>query len=258
MYRDYKPQKSASWGKVAKWYDSLLEKEQNTYQKYLILPNLLRLLDIKKRETILDLACGQGFFTREFSKLGARVAGSDISKELIDIAKKYGPSTVSYYVSPAETMPFMSGSSIDKIVMILAIQNIENFHGVIKECGRILKRKGKIYAVLNHPAFRIPKVSSWGWDDSQKIQYRRIDSYLTESRAKIQMHPGSKHNEITWSYHRPLQYYSKALFKNNFCISRIEEWNSHKKSEEGPRSEAEDKARREIPLFMFIEAIKQS
>ena len=67
-----KPKKT-SWGKVAEWYSDILEKEEGTYQKDLILPNLLRLTDIKKNETVLDLACGQGFFSREFIKLGAKV-----------------------------------------------------------------------------------------------------------------------------------------------------------------------------------------
>ena len=33
-----------SWGKVAKWYDDLLEKGSDTYQEQLIKPNLLRIL----------------------------------------------------------------------------------------------------------------------------------------------------------------------------------------------------------------------
>ncbi|MEK7534332.1 MAG: class I SAM-dependent methyltransferase [Patescibacteria group bacterium] len=245
--------KKTSWGDFAGWYNDLIEKEKNTYQKELILPNLLRLLAIKKNDVILDIACGQGFFPREFAKLGAKIIGVDISQELIDIAKKKS-SSITYYVSLAENMPFLTGSSIDKITIILSIQNIENANDVFKECNRVLNSQGQMYLILNHPAFRIPKETSWGWDGKRKIQYRRIDSYLSESKAKIQMHPGSSPNEFSWSFHRPMQFYSKALLKNNFCISRIEEWNSHKKSEPGPRAIAEDRARREIPLFLFIEA----
>jgi len=61
--------KDTSWGKVADWYDELLEEKTGTYQTEVILPNILRLLDLKKGETILDLACGQGFFSREFRSL---------------------------------------------------------------------------------------------------------------------------------------------------------------------------------------------
>lgn len=248
--------KNTSWGSFAGWYNDLVEKEKYSYQRELILPNLLRLTNIKKGQLILDIACGQGFFAREFYKAGAKVIAVDISEELINIAKKQSASSVTYYVSSAENMPFLANASIDKITIILAIQNIENVNDVFKECSRVLMPKGKMYLVLNHPVFRIPKESSWGWDEKRKIQYRRIDSYLSESRAKIQMHPSQNPNEFTWSFHRPLQFYSKTLSKNNFCISRIEEWNSHKKSELGPRALAEDRARKEIPLFLFIEANK--
>lgn len=247
--------KSTSWGKVANWYNKLLESEEGTYQKTLILPNLLRLLEIKKGETILDLACGQGFFARAFEKEGAKVIGVDISNELIVIAKKHSSQSIEYHVASAENLNFVKNKSANKITLILALQNIENIHEVLRECSRVLKQDGRLFIVLNHPSFRIPKQSSWGWDEKQKIQYRRIDSYLSESKAKIQMHPGDNPKKITWSFHRPLQFYFKLLNKYGFCVSRLEEWNSNKISERGPRSQAEDKARKEIPMFLFIESV---
>jgi hypothetical protein len=38
----------------------------------------------------------------------------------------------------------------------------------------------------------------------------------------------------------------------------MEEWESHKKSQPGPRAKAEDQARKEIPLFLYLEAVKQA
>ena len=259
-----------SWGKVANWYDNLLEKEARTYQKTLILPNLLRLLQIKKGEAVLDLACGQGFFARAFESAGAKVIGVDISKELIELAKKHRNNLamkqfnnhispeIEYHVAPAENLNFLKNKSIDKITLILALQNIEGVQAVLKECSRVLKNHGKLFIVLNHPSFRIPKQSSWGWDEAKKIQYRRIDNYLSESKIKIQMHPGDKPKEVTWSFHQPLQFYFKMLNKYGFCVSRLEEWNSNKISEPGSRSQAEDKARKEIPMFLFIESVMMS
>lgn len=253
-----------SWGKVANWYDSLVENE-DSYQRRLILPNLLRLIDLKKGDVILDLACGQGFFAREFVKLGAKVIGVDVSNELIAIAKKY-PSNltikqfnnreVEYHVSEANNLSFLHAGFVDKVLIVLSLQNIDNVNEVIREASRVLKHRGKLFIVLNHPAFRIPKDSSWGWDDTKKIQYRRLDSYLSEAKETIQMHPGEKPWEKTISFHRSLQYYFKLLTKNGLLISRLEEWNSHKTSEEGPKKAAEDRARHEFPLFLLLEAIK--
>ena len=87
-----------SWGNVAGWYDELLEQSagagHDTYQSALILPNLIRVLAPRSGETILDIACGQGFFSREIAKAAAahdakhdfKVVACDIAKELIDLA----------------------------------------------------------------------------------------------------------------------------------------------------------------------------
>ncbi|MEI6297088.1 MAG: class I SAM-dependent methyltransferase [bacterium] len=249
---------STSWGKVAGWYDEVVE-EKGSYQRDVVLPNLLRIMDIKGGEKILDLACGQGFFSGEFLAKGADVVASDISEELIFIAKNNSKNNgIKFFVSPADNIKFLEEKSVDKIAVVLAIQNIENIGGVLKECSRVLKDGGKIYFVLNHPAFRIPKESSWGYDEEENIQYRRMDAYLSESRIKIDMNPGERNapKNFTISFHRPLQLYSKVLRNNGFCINTIEEWVSDKKSQSGPRQKAEDKARKEFPMFMIIEAIK--
>lgn len=250
---------NTSWGKVAGWYDNLLSME-GTYQKDVILPNLLRLLEIKKGEKVLDIACGQGFFSREIAKLGGEVTGADIAPELINFAKEKAGPNENYLVIPGDRLAEnITANNFDKAIIILAIQNIENLNGVLMQASRALKKDGKLFLVLNHPAFRNPKKADWGFDEKNKIQYRRVDEYLSESKIEIDMNPGEKDNskkEKTVSFHRPLQVYAKALVKNGFLIGRIEEWNSHKQSEDGPRQKAEDKARKEIPLFMMIEVIK--
>ena len=115
-----------------------------------------------------------------------------------------------------------------------------------------------MYLVLNHPSFRIPKESSWGYDDEKDIQFRMVDKYLTESKIDIDMNPGeTKNKKMTVSFHRPLQYYFKLLKNNGFCVGSLEEWISNKTSEVGPKKRAEDKSRKEFPLFMALECIKK-
>ena len=163
-----------------------------------------------------------------------------------------------FFAAPATD--FLSGEKkFDVVISILAIQNIENISKVFKEVSRVLEKNGKFIIVLNHPAFRIPKKSSWNFDETNKVQYRRVDEYLSESRAEIEMNPGREsadEAEKTISFHRPLQTYSKILANSGFAISRIEEWISHKESQIGPRKIFEDRSRHEIPLFMCLECVK--
>ncbi|MBI5817034.1 MAG: class I SAM-dependent methyltransferase [Candidatus Yonathbacteria bacterium] len=248
--------KKTSWGHVSGWYDELIERGEDTYQKKVILPNLLRLMEVKKGETVLDLACGQGFFSRELEKQGAQVIGVDISKELIALARAHSPKSIRFEVSSVDDLSFLQNNSFDAAVIVLAIQNIENIDGMLKECSRVLKQNGRFFIVMNHPVFRVPKESSWGWDEKLKIQYRRVDKYLSEVVAKIVMNPGARTSVHTISFHRSLQFYFKKFSKNGFAVTRLEEWISHRKSEKGPRAIAEDHARKEIPLFLCLEIKK--
>ena len=245
--------KDTSWNSVASWYDELL-KGDDSYQAKVILPNLLRVLDLKKGEQVYDLACGQGYFANVFAHMGANVVASDLSKNLIETAKKNSKEKVSFYITPAHKAQFLKDNSIDTIVVVLAIQNIENVGEVFAECKRVLKKDGRMILVMNHPVFRIPQGSDWVFNDG--VQSRIVSQYLSPSKIFIDMTPGEKNPKKkikTVSFHRSLQDYTKLFSKTGFAITRLEEWISHKQSGVGPRQIAEDKARKEIPMFMCLE-----
>jgi ubiquinone/menaquinone biosynthesis C-methylase UbiE len=265
------------WGNVAQWYHETVE-DRASYQKDLIMPNLMRLMEIQKGQTVLDLGCGEGVFARRFAQAGAKVIAVDIAPELISIAeKKSVGANIEYRVASAHEIQFINSGSIDKIAIVLALQNIEPAVQVLFECERILKPGGKLFIVLNHPTFRIPRFSDWAWsaDPEQSngrqgpasngagglIQYRRVWRYLSEAREKIEMTPGAAAkgtgSESTISFHRPMQFFVKAIGKAGLALVNMEEWVSNKKSQPGPRAAAEDKARAEIPLFMALEVVKR-
>ena len=245
--------KDTSWGEVAEWYNDVIN-DKDSYQQQVILPNLIRAMALRKEDEVLDLACGTGFFSGAIAPY-ARVVGADIGKELIEVAKKHHPK-IKFEVTPAHDLSIFNDKQFNKVLIVLAIQNIEEVKQMLWEVKRVLQPGGRVYIVMNHPAFRIPKRSSWGWDEKTNAQYRRLDGYLHESKEMIEMHPGSKRTEATVSFHRPLQYYTKLFNATGFAISRLEEWISHKKSEAGPRQKEEDRIRSEIPLFLFLELVK--
>lgn len=252
--------KDTSWGSVAKWYDGMVTND-DSYQSKVIAPNLSRLMNLLSDEKVLDLACGSGFFSGVFASIVGpeNVTGVDIAKSLIDIAKKNNPK-IDFRVSPAHDLSAFPNDSFNKVAIVLAIQNIAEVKAVLSEIHRVVKSSGLVYIVMNHPAFRMPKHSSWAFDEATGKQYRRIDGYLRESKEEIDMQPGllqnSNKKQVTVSFHRPIQYYTKLFAATGFAITRLEEWISHKHSQPGPRQKEEDRMRSEIPMFLFMEIQK--
>jgi SAM-dependent methyltransferase len=241
-----------NWDSSERWYTSCVGEKGHYYHQAVVLPNALRLLGPKG--SLLDLGCGQGVLARH---LGADVeyCGVDSSQALIDTAKRMTPGK-QFAVGDASREIPVDKRDFDRACFILSLQNIENGEGAIGTAARHLKKGSKLLIVLNHPCFRIPRQSDWGIDEKAKLQYRRVNLYLSPLKIPIQTTPSKgEKSEMTFSYHHPLSDYALWLQKNKFSIAALEEWRSDKKSE-GARAKMEDRARNEIPLFLAILAEK--
>ena len=71
----------AIWDQAAGWYDALVGDQGSEYQEKVILPGAWRLLDLKEGDSALDIACGQGVFSRYLDERGVKVEGVDVSSE---------------------------------------------------------------------------------------------------------------------------------------------------------------------------------
>jgi ubiquinone/menaquinone biosynthesis C-methylase UbiE len=244
------------WGSVAAWYDQLVGEKGSEFHQHVVIPGALRLLNPAAGESALDVACGQGVFSRAMQEKGMAVTGVDAAAALIKAAKAHGPASIHYHVADVRDLAFLPENHFSAAACLLAIQNIQPFAPVFTGVGRALKPAGRFVIVMVHPCFRGAKVTHWGWDEANKIQYRRVDRYLIPRKEPIVTHPGSQPDQYTWTFHRPISAYVKALRQGGMMVDAIEEWPSHKHSDSGPRAAAENTARKEIPLFLAMRAIK--
>ncbi len=244
--------KSTAWDQAASWYDALVGDHGSDYQKDIIMPGATRLMKLEKGHRVLDLACGQGVFSRYLLAKGMRVEGLDTSEELLRLARARSKPAIRFHIADAKEAGTFGESQFDAAACLLALQNMEEIVPVFKNVARWLKPEGRFVMVVTHPCFRIPRQTHWGWDEEKKIEYRRVDLYSSDLSIPIITPPLAGSKGHTTTYHRSLQTYFAALSGAGLCVESLEEWTSKKESQPGKRAKAENRARKEIPLFLSL------
>ena len=239
-----------SWEEVSDWYDKIVGDQGHEYHKHVIFPYLLKLLKTKRRDRkLLDLGCGQGVFSK-LIHANYEYLGLDVSDSFIKIAKKNNKDPRLSYIRQDICNEFSLNEDFTDALFVLSFQNLENPKAALINAKKHLKQGGRLILILNHPCYRIPRQSSWIFDEQNK-QARRIDSYMSPLKIPIEMHPGKKKSAVTYSYHHSLTDIFALLKSAGFVVTDINELCSHKKST-GKYAKRENNARNQFPLFMSI------
>lgn len=251
-----------SWQAVGNWYDQLVGESGHYYHQQVILPQLAKLWQPTHATRVLDLGCGQGILAAWLDKK-APYLGVDAAKKLVESARARLQSATSHFVQADVTKPLspkldqLMSSAFTDAFCILALQNMAEPKGCLANAAALLADGGSLHLVLNHPCFRIPRQTGWGEHPGSRQSYRWVNRYLSPLKIPILAHPGKPKGPMTWSFHYSLSQLSQWLVETGFVISTIEEWTSDKQSQ-GKVAKQENLSRQEIPLFMYIRAVKKS
>lgn len=250
----------AGWDNVADWYDKLVGEDGSDYHKEVILPAAMRLLAPRAGERLLDVCCGQGVFVRRLLECEpAHVLGIDASKRLIEAARARGPrdKRLRYLVHDVTAPGDFADGSFDAASCLMAVQDVPDLPALCRLLAAALRPGGRAVLIMNHPCFRIPRQSNWGWDEERKIQYRRLDRYATPLDVPITTHPGRGGDSAQTVYrHRPLAAYLAALGEAGLAVTTGEELLTHREPPGGPRHRGQLRSHREFPLFLAIRAVR--
>lgn len=247
-----------SWDPVARWYTRLVGQEGSSYHRELAIPALLELLDPCPGESILDIGAGPGALASHIARAKAVYTGVDASARLLQFARRHHGGKGTFILGDALRLPEVPGlkeGTFDAVVFLLSIQDIDPLGPALASAAWALKPEGRIVLLMTHPCFHVPRQSGWGWDEGRKLQFRRIDHYLTPLPVPMKPYPGG--SGATRSFHRPLHAYVNGLADCGFLIDRLTEVPAHKVIRPGPRARALERAYREIPLFLGLRARRQ-
>jgi len=99
-------------------------------------------LSMRPGQVIVDLGCGTGDLSDGARATGARAVGVDLSAGMLaQAAKRGGAGTL--VRADAGKLPLADGSC-DGAVSGFALRNFESVETVLRECGRVVRRGGRI------------------------------------------------------------------------------------------------------------------
>ncbi|MBT3262232.1 class I SAM-dependent methyltransferase [Candidatus Woesearchaeota archaeon] len=88
-------------------YDKIADeysRMRNSTKEYVLIPTFKKIIGKVQNKSVLDLACGEGFFTRILAEMNpSELIGLDFSKELIKKAKDHN-SNITYLVEDVLTL----------------------------------------------------------------------------------------------------------------------------------------------------------
>lgn len=247
-----------SWDPLARWYDGWVGEGGSRHHRELAIPAVLDLLAPKAGEHILDIGAGQGVLAPFIAKAQAHYVGVDASDRLIQLARKHHGRQGTFIQGDARKLASIAAlqrGAFDGVVFLLSIQDMDPLDDILESAAWALRPGGRAVLLMTHPCFRIPRQSGWGWDEGRKLQYRRVDRYLTPLPVPMKAYPGQQ-SGVTLSFHRPLQDYINSLADQGLLVDQMREIASRMHRPSGPRSKAEDVAHQEIPLFLALRARK--
>jgi SAM-dependent methyltransferase len=225
-------------------YEAMRARRSGAHETTVI-PMLARLVPDLHDTSVLDLGCGDGWFSRQAVEQGARsVTAIDPSERMLQRAREQTDSGRITYVQGFIEDIDLSHQSFDRIVSVFALHYVEDLADAMRRVATWLAPDGVLVAVLEHPIYlasspdrefeRRPGQPPRWLLSGYSIEGRREERWFVDGVVK---------------YHRRLSTILNAVMDAGLTIQRVEEPTAGPPAD--PTTTAEDSAR---PVVLGIRA----
>lgn len=117
-----------------------------------VMPLALAMLRPEAGKTYLDLGCGEGRLLGAIVEAGGRGLGVDASPRLAAVAAQIAPVAI----GRLPELGFIADASVDGIAIVLVIEHLTEWSGLLDEAARVTRPGGVLALVVNHPLITAP------------------------------------------------------------------------------------------------------
>jgi ubiquinone/menaquinone biosynthesis C-methylase UbiE len=229
---------AACWDANAAGWVKGVREEWDVMRKYLIAPGMDEVMPPVEGLRVLDIGCGEGVHTRRLAGRGAGMTGVDLSREMIAAARRQEaerPLGIRYECASGGDLSLFADESFDAVVSFMAMMDMPDYAGCVREVARVLKRGGWLQYIITHPCMDSP-VCAKHRDESGREIGRIVGNYfllqpLTEAQRVSRWFwfsaPGEERKNFqpfaVPRFYRTVSEYVNTLIEAGFALTRLHE-----------------------------------
>ncbi|GCE24199.1 class I SAM-dependent methyltransferase [Dictyobacter kobayashii] len=219
------------WDQNASFWDEKMG-EGNDFQRILVGPASERLLNIQPEESVLELACGNGVFSRRLAQLGAQVVATDFSAGLLEHAQarhSEHAERIQYQLVDAtneEQIVSLGRQRFDAAVCNMAIMDMSEVDPLMRAMRQVVKPGGRFVFCIMHPCFNQSGMTLYG--EETNVDGKLVTTYGIKITSYLHNQPQKGIGIIgqpvpQYYFDRPLHVLFGACFKAGLVMDGIEE-----------------------------------
>ena len=211
------------------WADQV-RKGFDVYRELVNNPSMFELIGPVNGLSVLDIGCGEGYNTRKLARLGAHVAGIDLSAAMIasaSAAEERELLGITYHVGSFARMATVGDRSVDLVVAFMSLMDGPGYEAAVRESYRVLKPEGCMVFSITHPCF-LTEGMRWITDENSEARLA-VSNYFSTTpyldRWKFSLSPeaaGLPEFEVAY-FPRTLSGYLNPLLRAGFQLLEIRE-----------------------------------
>jgi len=226
QWKDLNDESKNRWETIAEFWDDYMGDNSNRFHRELIKPYTEELLQIEQGQEVLDIACGNGNFSRRLSELGANVIAFDYSSKMIERAKlrTNDRANISYRVIDATdslALLELGKGKFDRVVANMALMDITDISPLVTALFHLIKDNGAVVFSIPHPCFQTPRMRKI--QETEDVNGEIITRNGIQTFNYLIPEPyqalGIRGQSVPhYMFHRPLSFYMNLFFLSGFIL----------------------------------------
>lgn len=245
----------ASWNAGAEAWQHFIHSGADYYRLFVHGPALLSRCLPVDGQRVLDVGCGEGYFSRELARCGARVVGVDVSDALLRFAREREDAErlgIEYrQVDARHADSQWPPGSFDLATGCMSIHDMEDAGGVLAAAGKLLRPEGRIRYSVPHPCTDTP-YRAWERGPHGEKLALKIDRYFETGPAVMEWN--MERLTYPWTtpfWRRTLEEWVSLTTGAGFVLQGLHE---PRPSDELVRAHPELDDCFRVPYFLILEA----